>query len=94
MFNKSRRPATGPARTQIEWLSGALVGLAFAVAGATQAQTTRLGQLIVASGNSYDTDRLFVPIVVLALGGVGLTRVVEAVEARLARWKLSERAGA
>ncbi|MGH7267801.1 MAG: ABC transporter permease [Candidatus Rokuibacteriota bacterium] len=53
-----------------------------------------LGQIIVASGNAYDTDRLFVAILVLALAGVGLTRLVEAAEDRLAAWKLTERAQA
>ncbi len=69
----------------------AIVGM---IAGEFFTAMSGLGQIIVASGNAYDTDRLFVPIVVLALGGVGLTRAVEAIEARLARWKLTERAGA
>lgn len=68
----------------------AIVGV---IAGEFFTAMSGLGQLIVASGNAYDTDRLFVPILLLAVGGVGLTRAVEAVEARLARWKLSERAG-
>jgi NitT/TauT family transport system permease protein len=60
------------------------------IAGEFFTAMSGLGHLIVASGNAYDTDRVFVPLIVIALFGVGLTRVVEYAEARMAPWKLTE----
>lgn len=69
----------------------AIVGM---IAGEFFTAMSGFGQIIVASANAYDTDRVFVPIITIALIGVGLTKVVERVEGRLARWKLTERAQA
>jgi NitT/TauT family transport system permease protein len=46
-----------------------------------------LGFLIARSANSFQTARMFVPIVVIALLGVVLTALLEWVERRLARWR-------
>jgi NitT/TauT family transport system permease protein len=46
-----------------------------------------LGELIARSANSFQTARMFVPIVVIALLGVLLTAALEWAERRLARWR-------
>lgn len=45
-----------------------------------------LGNLIVTNANSFETARMFVPIVVIAIYGVLATALLEWVESRLARW--------
>jgi NitT/TauT family transport system permease protein len=47
---------------------------------------TGLGYMIVQYANSFRMDRLFVPIVVLMLMGVGLTGVLRYLERRIAPW--------
>lgn len=47
---------------------------------------TGLGYMIVQYANSFRMDRLFVPIVVLMLMGVGLTGVLRRLERRIAPW--------
>lgn len=46
-----------------------------------------LGNLIATSANSFQTARMFVPIVLITLFGVVLTAVLEWIEHRLARWR-------
>jgi NitT/TauT family transport system permease protein len=45
-----------------------------------------LGYLIVTNANSFQTDRTFVPILVIAALGVLLTALLETVERRVVRW--------
>jgi ABC-type nitrate/sulfonate/bicarbonate transport system permease component len=45
-----------------------------------------LGYLIVTNANSFQTDRTFVPILVIAALGVLLTALLELVERRVVRW--------
>jgi NitT/TauT family transport system permease protein len=45
-----------------------------------------LGYVIVSEANSFRTARMFVPIIVLMLLGVVLTKAVEALERRLTPW--------
>jgi len=52
-----------------------------------------LGSLIIIFSNSFATAKLFVPVITLALLGVGLTALARLLERRLAPWKESERAG-
>jgi NitT/TauT family transport system permease protein len=52
---------------------------------------TGLGGLIVTYSNSFATAKLFVPIIVIGLLGVGLTELVMLVERRLSRWRTLER---
>jgi NitT/TauT family transport system permease protein len=47
---------------------------------------TGLGYMIVQYANTFKTDRLFVPIVVLMVLGVGLTGLLRRLEKRIAPW--------
>jgi ABC-type nitrate/sulfonate/bicarbonate transport system permease component len=46
-----------------------------------------LGNQIATSANSFQTARMFVPITLITLLGVGLTAFLEWIEHRLARWR-------
>ena len=48
--------------------------------------------LLVLFGNLFETAKMFVVIMVLALLGWSLTQAVLVLERRLARWKETERA--
>jgi NitT/TauT family transport system permease protein len=48
---------------------------------------TGLGYMIVRYANNFETAKLFVPIVVLALLGILLTEAVKQIEARIAPWR-------
>jgi NitT/TauT family transport system permease protein len=48
---------------------------------------TGLGNLIATNANSFQTARMFVPIVLVTLLGVTLTALLEWLEQRLARWR-------
>ncbi len=48
---------------------------------------TGLGYMIVRYANNFETAKLFVPIVVLALLGILLTEAVKLLEARIAPWR-------
>lgn len=50
-----------------------------------------LGFLVVSNANSFQTARTFVPIVVLMALGVGLTSLLEYVEAKIAPWRSASR---
>jgi len=49
-----------------------------------------LGNLIVSGANSFRTDRMFVPILVIAALGVLLTALLEYVERRAVRWSAKD----
>jgi ABC-type nitrate/sulfonate/bicarbonate transport system permease component len=49
-----------------------------------------LGYLIVTNANSFQTDRTFVPILVIAALGVLLTGLLEFVERRVVRWSAKD----
>lgn len=51
---------------------------------------TGLGYMIVRYANALETDKLFVPIVVVMILGVGLLSLAKWVEGRIAPWKNSE----
>jgi NitT/TauT family transport system permease protein len=51
-----------------------------------------LGGLIIFYSNSFATAKLFVPITIVGLLGIGLTHAVQYLEHRLAPWRESERA--
>jgi ABC-type nitrate/sulfonate/bicarbonate transport system permease component len=53
---------------------------------------TGLGGMIVNYSNSFQTDKVFVTIIVIVLLGVGLTGAVRYLERRTAPWKDTERA--
>jgi len=77
-------------------MGGIRLGVGRAVVGMVVAEMftaiTGLGGLIVTYGNKFQTDRLFVIIICLALLGVGMTQGLKRLELRLARWKATERA--
>ncbi len=70
-------------------ISRALVGM---IVGELFTAITGLGSMLVLYGNLFETAKMFVVIVVLALLGVGLTQAALALERRLAKWKETERA--
>lgn len=51
-----------------------------------------LGGMIVKYGNFFQTAKMFVPIIIVSLLGVGAVEIVKRIEVRLARWKETERA--
>jgi ABC-type nitrate/sulfonate/bicarbonate transport system permease component len=51
---------------------------------------TGLGYMIVRYANALETDKLFVPIVVVMILGVGLMSLAKWVEGRIAPWRNSE----
>ena len=51
---------------------------------------TGLGYMIVRYANAFETDKLFVPIVVVMVLGVGLMSLAKWVEARIAPWRRLE----
>ncbi len=52
-----------------------------------------LGYLIVTYANTFQTAKVFVPVVILMALGVGLTATLELLERRLAPWKRKEERG-
>jgi NitT/TauT family transport system permease protein len=48
---------------------------------------TGLGYMIVRYANNFETAKLFVPIVILALMGILLTEAVKQIEVRIAPWR-------
>jgi NitT/TauT family transport system permease protein len=71
-------------------LVGMRIGVGRAVSGVIVAEFftafSGLGYLIVTNANSFQTDRTFVPILVIAALGVILTGLLELVERRVVRW--------
>ncbi len=51
---------------------------------------TGLGYMIVRYANAFETDKLFVPIVVVMILGVGLMWLAKWIEGRIAPWRNSE----
>jgi ABC-type nitrate/sulfonate/bicarbonate transport system ATPase subunit/ABC-type nitrate/sulfonate/bicarbonate transport system permease component len=91
VFGKIIIPASLPfIMTGIRLAMGrAVVGM---VAGEMFTAVSGLGGAIVAYGNAFATDKLFVVIITLALLGVSLTELVKLAERRFATWKQTERA--
>jgi ABC-type nitrate/sulfonate/bicarbonate transport system permease component len=50
-----------------------------------------IGYLIVRSASIYRVDKMFVPIIVLGLLGVGLTALIRLIELRVAPWTAASR---
>lgn len=77
-------------------MAGLRLGIGRAITGMVVAEfftaLTGLGAMIVKYANSFKTDVMFVPIVLLMLLGVSLTALVKYAEERVAPWKESERA--
>jgi len=90
VFVKVLLPATVP-----YVIAGLRLGVGRAIIGMTLAElftaVSGLGYLLVTYANSFATDRLFVPIVVLAGLGMALTEGLGWLQRRVAPWKESER---
>lgn len=90
MFTKIVLPAAVP-----YIMAGIRLAVGLAIIGMIVAEfftaITGLGGLIVTYSNSFATAKLFVPIIVIGLLGVGLTELVMLVERRLSRWRTLER---
>jgi ABC-type nitrate/sulfonate/bicarbonate transport system permease component len=75
-------------------MAGIRLAIGLAIIGIVVAEfftaMSGLGGLIVEYSNNFATARLFVPIIVLAIGGVLLTEAVMFVERRISRWRISE----
>jgi ABC-type nitrate/sulfonate/bicarbonate transport system permease component len=51
-----------------------------------------LGSMIIVYSNSFNTAKLFVPVITIALMGLALTALARSLEQRMAPWKMTERA--
>jgi len=51
-----------------------------------------LGSMIIVFSNSFATAKLFVPVITIAMQGLGLTTLARYLERRMAPWKETERA--
>ena len=69
-------------------LGHALIGI---VVGEMYGATAGIGFLISVSGARFQTDRVMVGILIIALAGVLMTRLLRAIERRFERWRPDER---
>ena len=77
-------------------MAGLRIAVGRAVVGMIVAELftaiTGLGAMLTLYGNLFETAKMFVVILVLALLGVTLIQAAQALERKLARWKETERA--
>lgn len=77
-------------------MAGVRIAIGRAVVGMIVAELftaiTGLGAMLSLYGNIFETAKMFVVIMVLALLGIGLVHATQALERRLATWKETERA--
>ena len=84
-----------PRRCRLSWpecaspIGRALVGMIIAELFTA---ITGLGAMLSLYGNIFETAKMFVVIIVLALLGFGLIQATSALESKLANWKETERA--
>jgi ABC-type nitrate/sulfonate/bicarbonate transport system permease component len=69
-------------------LGHALIGI---VVGEMYGATAGIGFLISVSGARFQTDRVMVGIIIIALAGVLMTSLLRAIERRFERWRPNER---
>lgn len=94
----------GASQAQIMWkiivpgtlphiMTGLRLGVGRAVIGIVIAEfftaVSGLGGIIINAGNSFDTARMFVPVVVVLLWGIILTWLVGIAERKLAPWHMA-----
>jgi ABC-type nitrate/sulfonate/bicarbonate transport system permease component len=65
-------------------LGRALVGV---VVGELYAATAGVGYLITVAGATFQTDKVFVGVLIITFAGVGLTSVLQRVEDRFSTWR-------
>jgi NitT/TauT family transport system permease protein len=90
IFTKIVLPASVP-----YIMAGIRLSVGLAIIGIIVAEfftaITGLGGIIVLYANNFATAKLFVPIIVTGILGIGLSELVALVERRLSRWRASER---
>jgi ABC-type nitrate/sulfonate/bicarbonate transport system permease component len=76
-------------------MAGVRLGLGLGIIGMIVAEfftaINGLGGIIVAYGNTFQTDKMFVAILVVGIMGVVLSEVAMALERRWASWRVDER---
>jgi ABC-type nitrate/sulfonate/bicarbonate transport system permease component len=89
LFNKIIVHATLP-----YIMAGLRLGIGRAIVGMVIAEfftgINGLGGIIINAGNNFQTAKMFVPIIVLMLLGVGLTELVKQLEAKIAPWQVRD----
>ncbi|MBX5492176.1 MAG: ABC transporter permease [Chloroflexi bacterium] len=65
-------------------LGRALIGV---VVGEMYAATAGVGYLITVAGATFQTDRVFVGVLLITFAGVGLTAVLQRIEERFSTWR-------
>jgi ABC-type nitrate/sulfonate/bicarbonate transport system permease component len=65
-------------------LGHALIGI---VVGELYAATAGIGFMMAVAGSTFQTDRLMVGIIIIALSGMALTEIIKKVEKRFERWR-------
>jgi NitT/TauT family transport system permease protein len=72
-------------------LTGMRLGLAHAlvgvVVGELYASTAGVGHLIAIAGNTFQTDKVFVGVVIIAAAGLAVTAVFGRIEAHFQSWR-------
>lgn len=63
----------------------ALIGV---VVGELVASTAGIGHMMSIAGATFQTDKVFVGIILLAVTGVSLTELLKRIERRVARWRI------
>lgn len=90
LFSKIVLPASVP-----YIMAGIRLSVGLAIIGIIIAEfftaVTGLGGNIVLYANNFATAKLFVPIILTGVMGIGLSELVSFIERRLSRWRLSER---
>ena len=70
------------------------IGLGRALVGVVVAEMftrlTGLGSMVVFYGNTFRTAELFVPIVVLAILSIAITKLIYRMERRIAPWRVAQ----
>jgi NitT/TauT family transport system permease protein len=71
-------------------------GLVGVVVGELYAATAGVGYLITVAGATFQTDKVFVGVLIITFAGVGLTAVLQRIEERFSTWRprLDEEHGA
>jgi NitT/TauT family transport system permease protein len=62
-------------------------GLVGVVVGELYAATAGVGYLITVAGATFQTDKVFVGVLIITFAGVGLTAVLQRVEERFSTWR-------
>jgi NitT/TauT family transport system permease protein len=90
IFFKITLPAAVP-----HMMAGIRIAMGAAIIGLIVSEfftaLTGLGSLMMRYASVFATDKLFVPIIVIALMGVLFTLLVQSIESRISKWRVLER---